>query len=235
MAVWQFAATACVCYLHHDGHPQGVFSYVVFALLARSAATFGVFCPVQLVGVSVRHDSPVMEKDCVNPWVAMTLLLVSAAVVTATEINARPEITEAKPACACAHTAAANVARGLTLSGVFFFKRLWIISTTTLMRDFRVIFVTLLPLAGKYLHRGNIKTKVHLFVFMLALQEDCRRGKAKNANCGRNRKKRNPFLHSWRKGRINNDLFFLDKGTANGFKCFFVICWKQIPFWHFFS
>lgn len=67
MAVWQFAATACVCYLHHDGHPQGVFSYVVFALLARSAATFGVFCPVQLVGVSVRHDSPVMEKDCVNP------------------------------------------------------------------------------------------------------------------------------------------------------------------------
>lgn len=122
MAVWQFAATACVCYLHHDGHPQGVFSYVVFALLARSAATFGVFCPVQLVGVSVRHDSPVMEKDCVNPWVAMTLLLVSAAVVTATEINARPEITEAKPACACAHTAAANVARGLTLSGFFFFQ-----------------------------------------------------------------------------------------------------------------
>lgn len=43
-------------YLHHDSHPQRVFSYVFFAFFARRAATFGVFYPVQLVLLWVCHS-----------------------------------------------------------------------------------------------------------------------------------------------------------------------------------
>lgn len=44
-------------YLHHDGHPQRVFSDVFFAFLARRAAAFGIFRLVKLVLLRVRHTS----------------------------------------------------------------------------------------------------------------------------------------------------------------------------------
>lgn len=43
-------------HLHHDGHPQRVFSDVIFAFLARGAAAFGVFRLVQLLLLVFRHS-----------------------------------------------------------------------------------------------------------------------------------------------------------------------------------